>query len=93
MSQPRQFDPPQSMSLSLPFFTPSAQLGAWHRPAVQSRLAQSPFPPQVLPGAHAVQRDPPQSTSLSPAFCVPSEHVAATQTPLVHTKLSQSPDA
>jgi hypothetical protein len=34
-------DPPQSVSLSLPFFTPSVQLDAWQTPLVQTLLSQS----------------------------------------------------
>jgi hypothetical protein len=63
--------PPQSMSLSVPFFTTSPQgaLGTMQMPfwhwAKPPMITQSPAPVQVLPTAHLGQAAPPQSTSLS----------------------------
>lgn len=42
-----QVPPPQSMSDSAPFFTPSVQVGARHRPPVHTRLRQSVPPRQT----------------------------------------------
>ena len=59
-------EPPQSVSVSLPFFTVSLQLGAW-QVTLQTLLEQSLGAVQVLPvpqRAHDVA--PPQSMSLSP---------------------------
>jgi len=44
-------DPPQSTASSLPFFTPSVQLGDAQVPLWQTLLWQSAPPPQVLPTA------------------------------------------
>jgi len=45
--------PPQSTSVSLPFFTRSVQAAGWHAPAVQTPLLQfAPLVPQALPSAH-----------------------------------------
>ena len=62
--------PPQSVSLSSPFFLPSLQLGATQTPAVQMPLVQSLFTAHFLPFAQALHL-PPQSTSVSlPFFCL-----------------------
>jgi hypothetical protein len=63
-------EPPQSTSVSVPFFTVSLQAGTWQMPPVQTPLAQSPAPPQTLPSAHlfAGAQEPPQSTSVSVPF-------------------------
>jgi hypothetical protein len=65
--------PPQSTSLSVPFFTPSVQLGtATHTPVgEQIPLVQSPGTPHALPSPQR-GHEPPQSTSLSSPFLVPS---------------------
>src|SRR5262245_16934294 len=60
--------PPQSMSVSMPFFTPSMQFGTWHTPPVQTLLMQSVPTAQVFPSLQAMQTGPPQSTSVSLAF-------------------------
>jgi hypothetical protein len=84
-------DPPQSVSLSVPFFTPSEQLGAeqaWfvHTPLVQSRGAAHPSP--------GWQREqlvaPPQSTPVSKPFFTRSLQLGALHLPEVHTPLLQS---
>jgi hypothetical protein len=72
--------PPQSIAVSLPFFTPSLQLaGAVQKPPTQvSPLTQLASPMQRFPVGHSVQL-PPQSTSDSLPFFTPSLHDAATQ--------------
>jgi hypothetical protein len=64
--QAGQVPPPQSMSVSAPFLTPSLQSGARHMWVAdeQTRLAQSGPIWQCRPAAHAGQ-DPPQSVSVS----------------------------
>jgi hypothetical protein len=83
--------PPQSMSVSTPFLTPSAHVGAWHTPAVQTPLWQSPGTEQVLALAHLPQEAPPQSTSVSVPFLTKSVQLAAWQMLPMHTPLWQSP--
>jgi hypothetical protein len=69
--------PPQSTSVSLPFFTPSAQPDAWQMAAVHTPFWQSVPAVQVLPAAHRLQVVvPPQSLSVSPPFFAASEQVA-----------------
>ncbi len=85
--------PPQSTSVSAPFFTLSEQLGAWqtlpvHTPDVQSALMR-----QDLTLAHAPHVPPPQSTSVSSPFFTLSEQLGAWQTLPVHTADAQSPAA
>jgi hypothetical protein len=74
-------EPPQSTSDSVPFFTLSVQVGAWHLSSVQNNpqlwlaqtpLAQSLAAPQSLPLPHLLHWAPPQSTSVSPLFRCPS---------------------
>jgi hypothetical protein len=85
--------PPQSMSLSPWFFTPSPHVAVWHffGAPVQTRLTQSAGPPQSRPSVQAGQ-ELPQSLSVSVPFFTPSEHVGAwhffgfpLQTPLVQS--------
>jgi hypothetical protein len=82
------------MALSLPFFTVSVQLGAWHAPPVQTPLWQSLPVPQVCPVTQRAQLvTPPQSAWLSPPFLTVSVQVGAWQVfgvPL-QTPLWQSP--
>jgi hypothetical protein len=66
--------PPQSTPVSMPFFTPSAQVGAAHVEATQTPLPQSMdsahgSPSSQLPGG---QTCPPQSMATSEPFCTPS---------------------
>jgi hypothetical protein len=82
--------PPQSTSLSVPFFTVSAQVRATHRVAVQTRLPQSPPILHFLPVPQPAQ-GPPQSTSVSALFLTASAHEGVAQTPAVQTPLMQSP--
>src|SRR5258708_39780490 len=60
--------PPQSTSVSVPFLTPSEQLGAWHFPPVHTMLWQSRPAEHDLPAGHAGHVPPPQSTSVSLPF-------------------------
>ncbi len=58
--------PPQSISVSVPFLTPSAgvQLDGWHvLLAEQTPLAQSDPMPQIFPSVQRAQKGPPQSVS------------------------------
>jgi hypothetical protein len=73
--------PPQSMSVSVAFLTPSTQLSATHIPDVQTPLMQSRSSVHPLPSAHAGQLGPPQSTSVSVPLRAPSLHVAVAHTP------------
>jgi hypothetical protein len=83
--------PPQSMSVSTPFFTVSAHVAAAHSFSVQTLLTQSPATLQTPFVPQRVQLvEPPQSTSLSPPFLTLSLQAAARHTPVVHTLLIQS---
>jgi hypothetical protein len=75
--------PPQSRSLSPPFFAPSVQLGAEQKPASPQTVDLQSKPTRHLsPSAHARQPpSPPQSRSVSAPFFAPSVQVAATQQP------------
>jgi hypothetical protein len=65
--------PPQSVSLSVPFFTPSEHVGVWQTLGVppQTPLRQSPLMVQLFPLAQLPQL-PPQSMSVSVPFFTPS---------------------
>jgi hypothetical protein len=63
-----QLDPPQSTSLSVPFFTPSEHVAAWQVPLAHTRLRQSVPTEQVSPVLQPMQMPPPQSTSVSRSF-------------------------
>jgi len=69
--------PPQSVSVSVPFRTPSVQLGVWHAPPAHTRLVQSGALLQPCPGAHGPQLVPPQSRPVSLPFATPSTHEGA----------------
>ena len=71
------FDPPQSTSLSTPFATWSAHVGATHFAAVHTPDAQSRARAHLLPSAHPAAQEPPQSTSASSLFCTRSAQLAA----------------
>jgi hypothetical protein len=86
-----QMPPPQSTSVSSPFFTASAQLGAAQTPAVHTLLWQSAAPAHSLPVPQSAGQVPPQSTSVSIPFFTMSLQVGAAQRPAVHTPLTQSP--
>jgi hypothetical protein len=69
--------PPQSMSVSVPFFTVSGHFAATHFPLVQTLESQSVDEVHVLPTPHRLQLvEPPQSMSDSPWFLVTSEQLA-----------------
>jgi hypothetical protein len=71
-------DPPQSVSLSLPFWIPSEQVGpegVWQVPPEQRPLAQSLPELQPCPLPQLAPQEPPQSTAVSLPFLIPSEHV------------------
>ena len=59
--------PPQSTSVSPPFWTRSLQEGGWQTAAVQTPLWQSAARLQASPSAQSGQ-EPPQSTSVSLPF-------------------------
>ena len=81
--------PPQSTSVSVPFFARSVQATVWHVPLGQKPEVQSAPLPHFLPTAHLVPQVPPQSTSVSPPFCTPSGQIGGLQVTL-HTPLTQS---
>ena len=65
-------DPPQSMPVSSPFWSPSSHVGARHLPAQQTRLWQ------LFPVSHStssgqgLQLSQPQSMPVSLSFFTPS---------------------
>jgi hypothetical protein len=70
--------PPQSMAVSVPFFTPSrppVHFGTWQTPPVQTPLVQSAATPHSFPSVHffpwPTHVVPPQSTSVSICVAVP----------------------
>jgi len=73
-------EPPQSLSVSVPFFTPSEHVGAAQTLFVQTPLVQSGPSAQPFPTSHLVAHEPPQSTSVSVPFFAPSVHEGASQT-------------
>jgi hypothetical protein len=82
---PGQVPPPQSAPVSLPFFTPSMQVGAWQVPGVplQTLSWQSLPALHFLPSPHRAQVSlPPQSTSVSLPSRTPSAQLAATHRPM-----------
>jgi hypothetical protein len=82
-----QAPPPQSVSVSVPFLTPSVHVG-WQTLPVQRPPAQSPLILQARPGPHFFAQLPPQSTSVSVPFFLPS--VQLMQTPPVQSPFAQS---
>jgi hypothetical protein len=83
-------DPPQSTSVSSPFFLVSPHVASAHAPEVQTFSAQSPAAVQVRPGAQSAQ-PPAQSMSVSVPFFTPSLQLGCWQTPPSQTPLVQSP--
>jgi hypothetical protein len=71
--------PPQSTSVSVPFFTVSVHVAAWHLSGEPEHtpLWQSDGTRHVLAFAHLPQLEPPQSMSVSVPFLTLSEHVGA----------------
>src|SRR5687767_8294849 len=86
--QGEQKRPPQSVSVSEPFFSPSLH-EAPHTLFVHTPLTQSEPIPQARPLAH-LPHAPPQSTSLSVPFLTMSMQVGEAQRPLAQTPLVQS---
>jgi hypothetical protein len=85
--------PPQSMSVSAAFFTPSVHVATWHVLVVvpvQTPVTQSDPAEQPLVVAHLAQVPPPQSVSVSAPFLTPSLQVGAAQVPPVQILLRQS---
>ncbi len=76
--QAGQSPPPQSMSVSVPFLTPSLQAGGAHCRPLQTPETQSLPSSQALPAMQSGQL-PPQSTSVSRPLCVWSVQVGAWQ--------------
>jgi hypothetical protein len=81
LSHGAQTPPPQSTSVSFPFFMPSWHCSETHTcvELSQSKLAQSELDMHALPTTHPGQLVPPQSTSVSPALKTPSSQDDATQ--------------
>jgi hypothetical protein len=83
--------PPQSTSVSVPFFAPSLHFAsAQTKLALQKPVWQSVPAPQLIPVAHLVHCAPPQSRALSVPFLTPSVQVGARHVPVVQTRLWQS---
>jgi hypothetical protein len=84
--------PPQSTSVSSPFFLPSVGLGAAHFPVLHTSLAQSPSILQTFPVSHLGAAAPPQSTSVSSPFFLPSLACGSRHAPAAvsHDALTQS---
>jgi hypothetical protein len=72
--------PPQSTSVSVPFFAASVQVAAKHLFAVHTELTQSAATAQDFVSAHLLAHVPPQSMSVSVPFLTASAHVGSTQT-------------
>src|SRR6266567_4143583 len=88
-----QVSPPQSTSLSSPFFWPSSQALATHTRRVtwQPPLEQSAPVAQARPVAQPSQSPPPQSTSVSAPLLTPSRHAEGTHLwPALQVALAQS---
>jgi hypothetical protein len=75
-AQVGQVPPPQSVSVSAPFFVPSEHDEAWQTSFVHRRLWQSLAAEHALPAIH-FGHVLPQSTSVSFSFCTKSEQLAA----------------
>jgi hypothetical protein len=72
-----QVSPPQSVSLSSWFFTPSLQLGASHTRSTQRWLEQSSGTRQAWLGSQLPPQAVPQSVSVSSPFLTPSLQVGS----------------
>jgi hypothetical protein len=86
-----QVGPPQSTSVSAPFFTVSSHVPSAQIPAAQIPEIQSPPNPQCFVTAQGLQV-PPQSLSVSEPFLTPSVHVGAWHVDVLdwHTPETQS---
>lgn len=89
-----QVDPPQSVAVSVPFFTVSVQVAALHRLPVQTPVTQSAAIKQALLTGQVFDAEdtqlPPQSAAVSVPFLTPSVQVTGWQMFPVHTPLAQS---
>jgi len=74
-----QVEPPQSTSVSLPFFRPSLQVAIVQMLPTQFPEVQSEACRHALPVVHAEQVGPPQSVSVSFPFLTPSVQVGAAE--------------
>jgi hypothetical protein len=84
--------PPQSVSVSVPFLTPSVQVGAAQMAVVsQTPLAQSVSRMQPAPAAQREHVTPPQSMPVSLPFCVPSAQSGVVHNPPEQNRRTQSP--
>ena len=88
--RPQVVEPPQSLSVSPPFFALSEQVAAWQMLVVHTALSQSLAPVQAAPLAQGGQAGPPQSTSDSPWFKTLSVQLGARQVPITQLALEQS---
>jgi hypothetical protein len=82
--------PPQSTSVSLPFFTMSVHDAATQTPLSHTLLVQSPGAMHVPPVAHGAHFPPPQSTSDSAPSLTWSEQDEPWQRPAVQFPVAQS---
>jgi hypothetical protein len=85
--QPAQLGPPQSVSVSVPFLTPSLQAAAWQTPLLHTLLVQSPPITQARVAPQGAHAPPPQSVSVSVPFLIASLHVAVMQARVVASQL------
>src|SRR5690606_8521683 len=85
--------PPQSTSISPPFFTRSVQLASAQVPLLQIVLAQSAPFAHFFPASQGAHSAPPQSTSVSVPLRTSSTQEADWQPPPVQLSLTQSPSA
>ena len=77
--------PPQSVSVSSPFATPSVQVAAKHTfvpSESHTRVTQSSPVEQPASTGHLLHTPPPQSTAVSMPFITASVHVGAVQAPV-----------
>src|SRR5262245_40350563 len=82
--------PPQSTSVSEPFFRPSPQPGPSHFPPLHTPLVQSGPAMHALPTPHFVGQPREQSTSVSVPFFCPSVQLGPTQRAPTQLPVSQS---
>ncbi len=76
--------PPQSLSVSFPFLTPSTHVAAWQSIPLHTPSTQSAATAHVSPVAHVDPQAPPQSMSVSEPFFTPSLQLAGTHTCIAH---------
>jgi hypothetical protein len=80
--------PPQSTSVSLPFFTVSVHVGAMHFDAAHTPDAQSSGTAQARLSPQRVVHELPQSTSVSLPFFTESMHDSAPPSSTIGLKLA-----